>query len=282
MPAIAPLDPIRLLASARSGLAKTRDALRSDHMTLNERSLRTYSSLMTHAFLHAAVAPARRLRRPSADFIEVGAALAQRLDLPTVPHMASAEMHRFVASDESDTQSRTLTVRASGLVEMLWALEQLPTGDGAWAINAIEPCMQLARFASLIASDDYGRLVSRSRLGRRRHMRVDWSLGITMTSAKEGVGRGWRDIILPDTTLERATGHEFGFMPPSGYGSARLRNVKRTESPNAVVGILLEEWLQANGYFHVEAAVKRVAEAAVLGCSPPTVPSQLPAASGLQ
>jgi len=279
MPALAPLDPLRLLSSARSGVARARDTLRADHMTLNQRSLRSYSSVMTHAFLHAAVAPTRRLRQPSVDFIEIASVLAQRLDLPAVPHLASAGMHRFVVPDEVGSHARTLTVNASGLVEMLWALEQLPTSDGAWAINAVEPCTQLARFATLVASEDYGRLLGRSWVARRLHMRVDWVLGITMTSAKEGTGRGWRDIILPDSVLERATGHEFGFMPPGGYGASRLRNVRRTESPNAVVTILLEEWLQANGYFRINAAVEQITETAVSVCSPHAGRSQVPAAT---
>lgn len=266
MPAIAPFDLLRLLSSARSGAAKARDVLRADHMTLNQRSLRLYSSLMTHAFLHAAVAPTRHLRRPNVDFIEIGAVLAERLDLPTVPYSASAGMHRFVVPDEDGSHARSLTVNASGLVEMLWALEQLPTSDGAWAINALEPCTQLARFATLVASEGYGRLLGRSWVARRRHMRVDWALGITMTSAREGTGRGWRDIILPDAAPERATGHEFGFMPPVGYGASRLWNVRRTESPDTVVAILLEEWLQANGYFHIDEAVAQITETVASVC----------------
>jgi hypothetical protein len=186
-------------------------------------------------------------------------------------------MQRFVVPDEVGSHARSLTVNSSGLVEMLWALEQLPTSDGAWAINAIEPCTQLARFATLVASEDYGRLLGRSWVARRLHMRVDWALGITMTSAKDGTGRGWRDIILPDAAPERATGHEFGYMPPAGYGASRLRNVRRTQSSTTLVAILLEEWLQANGYFHINAAVAQIAETAVSACSPHTRPSQLPA-----
>ena len=273
MPAIAPFDPLRLLSTARGGAARARDAIRADHMTLNQRSLRSYSSVMTHAFLHAAVAPTRRLRHPSPDFIEIGAVLAQNLDLPTTPHLASAGMHRFVVPDEVGSHARTLTVNASGLVEMLWALEQLPTSDGAWAINALEPCTQLARFATLVASEDYGQLLGRSWVARRVHMRVDWALGITTTSAKQGTGRGWRDIILPDAVLERATGHEFGFMPSAGYGASRLWNVRRTESPSTVVTILLEEWLQANGYFRISAAVEQITKTATSACSPHAGPS---------
>lgn len=279
MPAIAPFDPLRLLSGARSGAARARDTLRADHMTLNQRSLRSYSSVMTHAFLHAAVAPARHLRRPDPDFVEIGSVLAQRLDLPTVPHLASAGMHRFVVPDEVGSNARSLTVNASGLIEILWALEQLPTSDGTWAINALEPCTQLARFATLVASEDYGRLLGRSWIARRLHTRVDWTLGITLTAARQGGGRGWRDIIVPDQALERATGHEFGFMPPVGYGASRLRNVRRTESPNTVVAILLTEWLQANGYFHIDAAVEQVTETAVSLCAPHAGPSQLPAAT---
>ncbi len=283
MPAFAPFDPIRLLSGLRAGVVRARHAIRPDHLTLNQRTvLRSYSSVMTHAFLHAAVAPTRRLRRPNTDLVDIGSARAQNLGLPSVPHLASAGMHRFVAPDEEGSHARSLTVNASGLIEMLGALEQLPTPDGAWAITALDPCTQLARFAGLIASDGYGRLLGRSSLARRLHTRVDWTLGVTMTSAREGAGRGWRDIIVPDQVLERATGHEFGFMPPMGYGASRLRNAKRTAPPDTIVAVLLEEWLEANGYFRVDAAVAQITGAAVSFCEGAGAPSEIGTSSMAQ
>ncbi len=262
MPAIAPFDPLRLIGGARSLAAAAQRAIRADHATLNQRSVRSCSAPMTHAFLYAGVAPARRVRRPSRDFGVLASALASRLNLPPLPHLASAQMQRFVALDQEGSYARSLEIRTSGMVELLWALVQLPTPDGAWALDASEACRQLAAFASLIGSDEYARLLGRSRLARRHGRRVDWVLAVTVTSRNDGSGRGWRDIIAPGHALARATGHEFGFMPPAPYGASRLRNVRRSESPRAIVTVLLEEWLLANGYLDVDTVVPEITAAA--------------------
>ena len=64
-------------------------------------------------------------------------------------------------------------------------------------------------------------------------------------------------------------------MPPMGYGASRLRNVKRTAPPDTIVAVLLEEWLEANGYFRVDAAVAQITGAAVSFCEGAGAPSEI-------
>jgi hypothetical protein len=55
---------------------------------------------MTHAFLHAAVARSRRILPGTGDELaQRAAALASALGLPTVPHLAGADSHRFAEID---------------------------------------------------------------------------------------------------------------------------------------------------------------------------------------
>lgn len=110
----------------------------------------------------------------------------------------------------------------SGVLEMLWALQQTPTEDDAWAVHAVDACAQLARFARIAGSDDYGCLLGHSRWSHLRHSRVDWALGVTPTTASNTGQRGWRDIVVVGPQPDRASGHAFGFIPPSGYGAGKL------------------------------------------------------------
>jgi len=264
VPLLGPLDPFRALTTLRSDAARVARAVQPDHTTLNERSLRTYSGVMTHAFLHAAVAPSRRVR-PCAtdDLVERGAALAADLGLPPVPYLAGANSQRFIEGDDTGSEARSLFVTRSAVLEMLWALEQLPTEDGGWAVRAVDACSQLARFVALVRGDDYGRLLRGSRRMRVFDPRVDWTLGITATTAGDAGQRGWRDIIVIGPQPDRASGHVFGFMPPHGYGAQRLHNVKRKLGPDRIVRVMLEEWLRANGYIRASGAVDRTVDAAM-------------------
>ena len=220
--------------------------------------------VMSHAFLHAAVAPSRRIRRGSADeFADRAAALAAALGLSAVPFLADAESHRFAEMDATGSPARSLVVTRSGVLAMLWALEQLPTPNNARAVRAIDACTQLARFARLVSGDDYGQLLATSRWRRRAHSRVDWMLGVAVTTAGSTGTRGWRDILLPGAQPDRASGHVYGSMSPHGYGTDKLRGVKRSLEPTAIVRVMLEEWLHANGYLRTTSAVDATVAAAV-------------------
>ena len=264
MSALGPLDPFRALSALRSLIARVTRAAKADHTTLNERTQRTYGVLMSHAFLHVAVAPSRRIRPGSADkFANSAAALAGALGLPVVPLLADAGSQRFAEIDAAGSQIRSLVVTRSGVIEMLWALEQHPTADGAWAVRAVDACTQLARFAQLVGDDDYQQLLATSRWRRRVHSRVDWMLGVAVTTADSNGTRGWRDILVPGEQPDRASGHAYGFMSPYGYGTDRLRGVKRSLEPAAIVRVMLEEWLRANGYLRTTNAVKATVAAAI-------------------
>jgi hypothetical protein len=244
-------------------------AVQPDHLTLNQRSLRTYGTPMTHAFLHAAVAPSRRIRPGrTEDFVEQAAALAGALGLPTLPSLADADNQRFVVEDHDGSHVRDLLVTRSGLLEMLWALEQLPTDDGVWAVRAVEAGSQLTHFVCLVRGNDYGRLLGSSRWSRTLHSRVDWTLGVTVTTAGDAGQRGWRDIIVVGPQPDRASGHAFGFMPPRGYGVGTLYGVRRTLGPEPIIRVMLHEWLQANGYLRTSEAVERTLSAAASGSVP--------------
>jgi hypothetical protein len=108
MPILGPLDPFRTLSSLKSGTARIARAMRADHATLNERSMRTHSGVMTYAFLHAAAALSRRIRPGSTDdLVERAAVLASDLGLPTVPAVdACSQLARFVDIVRSDTYLR--------------------------------------------------------------------------------------------------------------------------------------------------------------------------------
>ncbi len=219
---------------------------------------------MTHAFLHAAVAPSRRIRLDSSDhLVERAAVLAAALDLPTVPYLAGVDSQRFAEDDDTGAHARSLLVTRSGVLEMLWALQQTPTEDDAWAVHAVDACAQLARFARIVGSDDYGCLLGHSRWSHLRHSRVDWALGVTPTTASNTGQRGWRDIVVVGPQPDRASGHAFGFIPPSGYGAGKLWGVKRSLAPEQIVRLMLDEWLRANGYLRVSNAVERTVEAAI-------------------
>jgi hypothetical protein len=75
MAILGPLDPFRAFSALRSGVTGLLRAAQADHATIAQRSLRSYSSVMTHAFLHAAVAPSRRIRPVAADDLVEHAAL---------------------------------------------------------------------------------------------------------------------------------------------------------------------------------------------------------------
>ena len=267
MSTLGPLDPFRALGALRSAIRRVSRAVRADHTTLNERSQRTYGMPMTHAFLHAAVAPGRRIRPRSADeFVERAAALARALGLPTVPHFADASMQRFAEIDATGSQAHSLVVTRSGVIEMLWALEQVPTSDDARAVRAVDAGVQLARFARfarVVADDDYARLLASSRSRRRVHSRVDWSLGVAAAAAGTDGTRGWRDILVVGDQPDRASGHDYGHMSTHGYGSDRLRGVKRSLDPAVIVTVLLEDWLRANGYLRTTSAVEATVAAAI-------------------
>jgi hypothetical protein len=95
MPILGPLDPLRLLGAASSGVARLTRAAKADHTTIDQRSVRVYSGTMTHAFLHAAVAPSRRIRPATADQLgEFAARLARGLGLPGVPYLAGSDSQR--------------------------------------------------------------------------------------------------------------------------------------------------------------------------------------------
>lgn len=264
MALVGPIDPFRAFRALRSAGARVAQATRADHMTLNQLSLRSYSALMTHAFLHAAVAPSRGIQGGDVDdYAERAAAIAGALGLPPTPQLADPDMMRFSDFDESGGEECSLVVSRHGLLEMLWALEQLPTDDGAWAVRAVDACAQLARFAALVAGEDYGCILGGSRLSRRLHSRVDWTLGVLPTTAGPDGMRGWRDIIVAGEQPERATGVAFGFMPVRGYGTDALFGVKRSLRPGAIVKVMLDEWLRANGYLRVGSAVDRTVDGAL-------------------
>ncbi len=61
---------------------------------------------------------------------------------------------------------------------------------------------------------------------------------------------------------DRASGHDYGFMPPSGYGASTLRGVARSLESRFILNVLLDEWLQANGYLRTQAAVDSTVDAA--------------------
>lgn len=283
MPLIGPVDPLRAVGAVRSTGARLLRSARADHATLNERSMRSYSGVMTHAFLHAAVAPSRRIRPGDIDcFAEYASALAASLGLPSVPYLAGANQHRFAEEDDIGSQARSLLVTRSGVLEMLWALEQIPTADGAWAVQAVEAGAHLPRFVGVVRSDDYGLLLGNSRWSRRLHSRVDWSLGITPTTAGNTGQRGRRDILVAGPSPDRASGHVFGFMPPLGYGANELCGVKRSLSAEHVVEIMLEQWLHANGYLRAAQAVQRTAHEAIAASASSPQALIEPAATRLQ
>jgi hypothetical protein len=259
-----PLDPSRALGALRSGAARLARAAKADHMTLNQRSLGSYSGPMSHAFLHAAVAPSRRIRPGTVDQLaERAAALAATLGLSATPRFADAESHRFVEEDEAGSLYRSLLVTRTGVLEMLWALEQVRTHDGALAVRAVDACAQLARFARVVGSDDYGFLLGKSRWSRLLHSRTDWALGVTLSTDGETGQRGWRDIDVIGAEPDRASGHVYGSMSPSGYGADKLRGVKRSLPSEQILRIMLDEWLHANGYLRTSGAVGRTVDAAM-------------------
>lgn len=263
MSALGPLDPFRAFGALRAAVARLARAARADHGTLNERTQRTYGAVMTHAFLHAAVAPSRRIRPGTGDELaERAAALAGALGLPTIPYLAGADSHRFAEIDAGGSQIRSLTVTRSGVLEMLWALEQIPTADDAWAVRAVDACTQLVRFARLVSGDDYGQLLATSQWRRRVHSRVDWMLGVAVSTAGSTGERGWRDILLVGEQPDCASGHAYGLMNPYGYGTDRLRGARRSLEPPAIVPVMLEEWLRA-GYLRTPNAVEATVVAAI-------------------
>jgi hypothetical protein len=261
---IGPIDPLRAFRALRSAGSRITQTARPDHMTLNQRSLRSYSALMSHAFLHAAVAPSRGIRGGDVDQHAGRAiALAAALGLPPTPYLADAEVQRFSEFDASGGQIRSLVVTRSGLLEMLWALEQLPTEDGSWAVRAVDACTQLARFARLVAGEDYGRILGSTPLSRRLHSRVDWALGVLPTTAGPNGMRGWRDILVVGDQPERASGQVYGFMPPTGYGADSLFGQRRSLKPKVILEVMLDEWLRANGYLYFGPAVERTVDKAL-------------------
>lgn len=254
----------RGFGALRSAVTRVTRAARADHATLNERTQRTYGVVMSHAFLHAAVAPSRRIRPGTADELaEHAAALAGALGLPTVPYLADADSQRFAEIDAAGSQIRLLVVTRSGVIEMLWALEQVPTADDAWAVRAVDACTQLARFARVVRGDDYARLLATSAWRRRLHRRVDWMLGVAVSTTGSTGMRGWRDILVPGEQPDRASGHAYGFMSPYGYGTDRLRGIKRSLQPATIVTVMLEEWLRANGYLRTTNAIEATVVAAI-------------------
>jgi len=263
---LGPLDPLRALAAVRAAGARLVRAIRADHMTLNQRSLRSYAGPTSHACLHAAVAPSRRIRpTPTDEFGERAAALAGALGLPTIPHRAGTDSQRFAQIDASGTPTHSLVVTRSGVLELLWALEEVPTDDGAWAVRALDPCTQLARFAGLVGGNDYAHVLAASRWRRARHSRVDWILGVTTTTGGIDGTHGWRDIHVVGPQPDRASGHTHAFMEPAGYGT-QLRGIKRSHARADIVRVLLTDWLHANGYLRTASAVEATVSAAVAAC----------------
>lgn len=269
MPILSPIDPLRLPQMLRSAASAITRAVRADHITLNQRSLRSYSGVSTHAYLHAAVAPSRRIRPLGADaFADAAASFAESLGLPHVPTMAGTGSQRFETPGDDGAPTRELFLTRSGVVELLWALEQRQTDDASWSVSALDACAALARFTELIRGEGYGRMLGQSRWSQRWHSRVDWSLGVLPSTMRENGPRGWRDIVVEGPQPDRATNQAFGFMPPHGYGAQRLWNVKRSLDAHEVLQTLLCEWLQANGYLHTGSAVQRTIDAALASSSP--------------
>ena len=88
-------------------------------------------------------------------------------------------------------------------------------------------------------------------------------LGVAVTTAGSTGTGGWRDILLPGAQPDRASGPVYGSMSPYGYGTDKLRGVKRSLEPTAIVKVmLLEEWLHANGYLRTTSAVDATVAAA--------------------
>jgi hypothetical protein len=265
---LGPVDPLRLLSSmlqmSQSASRSVMRKLRADHTTLHERSLRSYSGVMAHAYLHAAIAPSRRIRPLNGDAMaDVAALLSQSLGLPSTPAMAGPHSQRFETTDDADSPTRTLFVTSSGVLEMLWALKQTPTDDASWSISALDACAALARFTTLVQGAVYRNILGRSHWSRYLHSRVDWSLGVMPSAMRENGPRGWRDIIVVGPQPGRATNHVYGFLPAAGYGATRLHNVKCSLDTREVLRTLLAEWLQANGYLRTSPAIDRTIDAAL-------------------
>lgn len=263
MPLVGPPDPLRLLRIAQTASGAIAHRLRADHTTLNHRSLRSYSGTTVHAYLHAAVAPSRRIRPIGGDVMaDLAASMAASLDLPPTPTTAGADGQRFEVKDDG-SPTRTLFITSSGVLEMLWALQQSPTEDAAWSVSALDACAALARFVTLVQGASYGSMIRSSRWRKLVDPRVDWCIGVTPTAKTENGPRGWRDILLVGEQPDRATDHAYGFMPPAGYGAQRLHNVQRSLSSEVILQTLLTEWLQVNGYLRTGAAVERTIAAAL-------------------
>lgn len=264
MPIFGPVDPLHLAHAFRGAGQSVTRRLRADHLTLNDRSLRSYGGVMAHAYLHAAVAPSRRIRPLDGDAMaEAAASCARFLGLPSMPAMSGAHSQRFETSDSEGASTRSLFVTRSGVLEILWALKQTPTDDASWSVSAVDACGALARFSALVQSDIYGDMLGSSRRARVLHSRVDWSLGVAPTTMSNNGSRGWRDIIVDGPQPDRATNHPYGFIPPGGYGARRLHDVKRTLATREILQTLLAEWLQANGYLRSGSAIERTVEAAL-------------------
>jgi hypothetical protein len=215
---------------------------------------------MSQACLHAAVAPSRRIRPE--EFGERAATLAGALGLPTIPHRAGTDGQRFARIDASGAPTHSLFVTRSGVLELLWALEAVPTDDGARAVRALDACTQLARFAGLVGGTDYAHVLAASRWRRARHARVDWILGVTTATGSVDGADGWRDIQVVGPQPDRASGQTYGFMEPAGYGR-KLRAIKRSHERADIVRALLTDWLHANGYLRTAGTVEATVNAAI-------------------
>lgn len=149
MPIFGPVNPLRLAHAFRGAGQSVTRRLRADHLTLNNRSLRSYGGVM-----------------------------------------AGAHSQRFETSDSEGASTRSLFVTRSGVLEILWALNQTPTDDASWSVSAVDACGALARFSALVQSDIYGDMLGSSRRARVLHSRVDWSLGVTPTTMSNNGPRG--------------------------------------------------------------------------------------------
>jgi hypothetical protein len=98
--------------------------------------------------------------------------------------VAAPDSQRFARINASGTPTHSLVVTRSGVLELLWALEEVPTDDDARAVRALDACTQLARFASLVGCTDYAHVLAVSRWRRARHSRVDWIVGVTTATGR--------------------------------------------------------------------------------------------------
>ncbi len=252
---------VRHLRSAGRWVAR---AVRADHTTLYALRCRVDAGRMRKPYVHVALAPSRRVRRPLDGDFPVAARRFVRSVFgevfPNDPVLSTRDLVRFqVPPDLGEPMDFLVEISPSGLVEILWIIPVEELDDDHFAL----PIEAVGRTVSNLAQGVHGgayRLLFR-RPFFARWKRVDWFVNVTGTWSDEGY-KEWTEVVFPGRPPKsRATGHR-SFSPVNGYGTERLRGKRQGTDDKKIVERALDDFLRENGFLEYRLALEDSVSAA--------------------